>query len=73
MPIRKFDRIVDENGLKTLMHDCIVECDECGKQINFQTYNGFGDTYEPPEVEGHGLTKILKPQGYDFICKDHVK
>ena len=73
MPIRKFDRIVDENGLKSQMHDCIVECDQCGKQIEFQTICQFTDVATPLEIEDRGFTKILKPHGYDFICEEHVK
>ena len=72
MPIRKFDRIKDQHGLATMMHDCIVECDQCGKQIEFQTYNGFSDIVAPLEIEERGFTKILKPHGYDFICEEHV-
>lgn len=73
MPICKFERLKDERGLYTHTHDCIVECDECGKQIAFETHHSFGGTYEPPEVEEHGFIKILKPQGYDFICKEHAR
>lgn len=73
MPIRKFDRIFDERDLWTGKHETIVECDQCGKQIAFETRHSFGDTYEPPEVEELGFTKTLKPHGYDFICKEHLE
>ena len=72
MPILKFDRIFAD-GLYTGKHVCIVECDMCGKRIRFDTEHSFGDVYHPPEVEQNGFTKILKPDGYDFICKDHVE
>lgn len=69
MPIRKFDRIFGDNGLYTGKHETVVECDKCGKQIAFETAHSFGDVYQPPEVEELGFTKILKPNGYDFICR----
>ena len=72
MPIRKFDRIFVD-GRYTGQHACTVECDMCGKQICFDTFHSFGGTYHPPEVEQNGFVKALTPDGYDYICADHVK
>ena len=72
MPIRKFDRILVD-GRYTGQHACTVECDMCGKQICFDTFHSFGAIYEPPEVEQNGFVKALTPDGYTYICKDHVK
>ena len=72
MPIRKFDRIFDD-GRYTGKHACTVECYMCGKQICFDTFHGFGDTYDPPEVRQNGFIKALKADGYDYMCRDHVE
>jgi hypothetical protein len=70
MPIRKFDYIFGDDGLYTGKHETVVECDKCGKQIAFETEYSFGAFHQPPEVEELGFTKILKPNGHDFICRE---
>lgn len=72
MPIRKFDRIFVD-GRYTGQHACTVECDMCGKQICFDTFYSFGGLHHPPEVEQNGFVKAITPDGYVYICKDHVK
>lgn len=72
MPIKKFERLKDERGLYTTEHDCVVECDQCGKQFAFRTSRPFTDVTHPPEVEENGLIMVLKPWSYDFICKEHA-
>jgi hypothetical protein len=70
MPIRKFDYIFGDDGRYTGKHETVVECDKCGKQIAFETEYSFGAFHQPPEVEELGFTKILKPNGHDFICRE---
>lgn len=70
MPIRKFDYIFGDDGRYTGKHETVVECDKCGKQITFETEYSFGDFHQPPEVEELGFTKLLKPNGHDFICRE---
>lgn len=72
MPIRKFERIFVD-GRYTGQHACTVECSMCGKQICFDTFYSFGGLHHPPEVEQNGFVKAITPDGYAYICKDHVK
>lgn len=70
MPIRKFDHIFGDDGRYTGKRETVVECDKCGKQIAFETEYSFGAFHQPPEVEELGFTKLLKPNGHDFICRE---